>query len=172
MRTQVIPAQITTVEDKIAGNLNLTQIMLLITPVLLGTAIYVLLPPSMSFVAYKLVVVLTLFLVCLILAIRIQGKVLVNWLAVVIKYASRPKYYVFDKNDMAQRDQIMPEVSKKQTNLSKNASKAHAPSNIRIGIPDLVRWEETLVKGKLGMAFKTARKGGLNVVFNKVAKES
>jgi hypothetical protein len=37
MRTRVIPAQITTVEDRIAGNLNLTQILLLMIPVILGT---------------------------------------------------------------------------------------------------------------------------------------
>lgn len=44
MRSTVIPAQVTTVEDTIAGNLTITQIMLLIAPVLLSTAIYAVVP--------------------------------------------------------------------------------------------------------------------------------
>jgi len=33
MRTRVIPAQITTVEDKIVGNLNLMQMAILMVPI-------------------------------------------------------------------------------------------------------------------------------------------
>ena len=171
MRTQVIPAQITTVEDKIAGNLNFTQILLLITPVLLSTAVYVLFPPSMSFVVYKLIIIATLSLICLILAIRIQGKVLVNWLGVVLKYALRPKYYVFNKNDTFQRELYLPEVVKKVSGQALK-QKAAKTTTVHLGIPDLVKLEHSLVKGNLGMTFKTAKKGGLNVIFNKVAKES
>ena len=40
MRTTVIPAQITTVEDKIAGSLNLTQILILMIPVFWATIVY------------------------------------------------------------------------------------------------------------------------------------
>jgi hypothetical protein len=171
MRTQVIPAQITTVEDKIAGNLNFTQILLLITPVLLSTAVYALFPPSMSFVVYKLVIIAILSLICLILAVRIQGKVLVNWLGVVLKYALRPKYYVFNKNDTFQRELYLPEVVKKVSGQALKQKTAKT-TTMSLGIPDLVKLEQSLVKGNLGMTFKTAKKGGLNVIFNKVAKES
>jgi hypothetical protein len=39
MRTTVIPAQITTVEDRIAANLNLTQIILLLASLFVATFI-------------------------------------------------------------------------------------------------------------------------------------
>lgn len=46
MKTTVVPAQITTVEDKIAGSLTFTQIIMLVIPLLTSTAIYVLILPS------------------------------------------------------------------------------------------------------------------------------
>lgn len=171
MRTQVIPAQITTVEDKIAGNLNFTQILLLLTPVLLGTLVYALFPPSMHFVAYKLTLVLVIAAISLTLSIRIQGKVLVNWLGVVLKYAIRPKYYVFDKNDTYQRELNAPEVKKPASPKSIKPKVSKTP-RLAIGIPELIQLEEGLLKNTLGLTFKAARKGGLHVVLNKVAKES
>ena len=44
MRSTVIPAQITTVEDKIAGNFNLVQILLMMAPVLIATLLYTIIP--------------------------------------------------------------------------------------------------------------------------------
>ena len=40
MRTTVVPAQVTTVEDKIAGNLGLSQLLLLTLPVFGGSALF------------------------------------------------------------------------------------------------------------------------------------
>ena len=39
MRTTIVPAQMTTVEDRIAGNLNFTQIFLLVTALLYPNSI-------------------------------------------------------------------------------------------------------------------------------------
>ena len=48
MKTQVIPAQITTVEDKIVGSLTFSQLLLLLTPVALVALIYAFMPPLME----------------------------------------------------------------------------------------------------------------------------
>ena len=53
MKVRSIPAQITTVEDKIAGNLNLTQILLLMIPVFWLMIVYTIFPPYMEFSVYK-----------------------------------------------------------------------------------------------------------------------
>jgi hypothetical protein len=53
MRSTVIPAQITTVEDKITGNLSLTQIILLIIPVFILTILFSLVPPVMKLGIFK-----------------------------------------------------------------------------------------------------------------------
>src|SRR3990167_9406474 len=99
MRTTVIPAQITTVEDKIAGNLNLTQIMLLMVPVIWGTIVYTSLPPTMHIAWYKLPLVLLVLLLSLTLAVRIKGKVVLHWVIILLRYNTRARYYLFNKND-------------------------------------------------------------------------
>ncbi len=63
MKTQVIPAQITTIEDKIAGNFSLTQILLLMFPVFWAAAVYTLLSPSLQLAWYKLPVILIVQLI-------------------------------------------------------------------------------------------------------------
>ena len=46
MKTAIVPAQVTTVEDKVAGNLNLTQLLLIASPVFVRGVIYAVFPPS------------------------------------------------------------------------------------------------------------------------------
>ena len=94
MRTSIIPAQITTVEDKIAGNLNMTQIGILMVPVFLGTAIYCFFPPFMHFAIYKVVVVAFIVIVALLLALRIKGKVVLNWLVILLRFFTEGLAYV------------------------------------------------------------------------------
>src|SRR5665213_3181374 len=93
MKVTVVPAQVTTVEDRIAGRLGLSQIMLLITPIFVGSALYAVLPPLMNSSPYKLVIIITIMLICSSLAIRIKGKILLLWLIVVLRYRLRPSYY-------------------------------------------------------------------------------
>jgi len=78
MRTTVIPAQITTVEDKIAGNLNITQIIILMIPIFLTTILFAFVPPVMKLVWYKIPLILIVLFICLILAWRIKGRVVLN----------------------------------------------------------------------------------------------
>ena len=53
MRTTVIPAQITTVEDRIGANLNLTQIVLLLASLFIATFIYATFPPKLVISFFK-----------------------------------------------------------------------------------------------------------------------
>ena len=99
MKIRRIPAQITTVEDKIAGNLNLTQIALLIIPVFIFMIIYVLFLPSMHFAWYKVPFFLISGSIPPLLAIRIKEKLIIQWLIILFRYNVRPAYYLFNKND-------------------------------------------------------------------------
>ena len=92
MRTTIIPAQITTVEDKIAGSLNMTQILILMFPVLWTAIIYILFAPTMKLVAYKLGLIGIVTLICLVLVIRIKDKIVAEWLGVVLRYHFRPRF--------------------------------------------------------------------------------
>ena len=64
MRTTIIPAQITTVEDKIAGSLNMTQILILMFPVLWTAIVYLILYPAMKLTLYKLPAISVVAIIC------------------------------------------------------------------------------------------------------------
>jgi hypothetical protein len=171
MRTRVIPAQITTVEDKIAGNLNLTQMLILMAPVFFSTIIYVLLPPTMGIVWYKVTLSLVAFSVCGILALRIKGKVVVSWIAILLKYFLRPKYYVLNKNDPYLRVIELPKTPTDSAEVKAETGKAaaHKPeSSFNIG--DLVRLEQLLTKKNTDLRFKVGKNGGLNVAYQEIVK--
>lgn len=123
MRTTIIPAQITTVEDTIAGNLTLTQILLLLAPVLVATGIYAVLPEKMSFSVYKIVLTIFISFVFTILAIRVKGKIVLSWLGILLTYFSRPKFYFFDKNNSYARDEIIIRTKTKSASRQAKSKK-------------------------------------------------
>lgn len=172
MRTTVIPAQITTVEDKIAGNLNLTQILILMAPVFWTTIVYTVFFPQMHIALYKIPLILIVLVVSLLLALRIKGKVVIEWLIVLLKYQNRPKYYLFDKNDTFLRTLDLPRFEKKPVRFFKPKVKiavVKQPS-IKFGIADFVKLENIIGNPKYTMSFKSERRGGINVAFEQIKK--
>lgn len=158
MRTTIIPAQITTVEDKIAGNLNFTQLVLLVIPLIINCLVYTLLPERMHLNQYKVVFMLTSFFIFAVLAIRVRGKVLIHWLILIVQYNLRPKYYIFNKNDLSGR-KIEITLGKKEADakttkvtITKEAS----------SFSDLANLEKLLTTKTASIKFKP-NKGGIYV---------
>ncbi len=170
MRTTVIPAQITTVEDKIAGNLSMTQIVILLIPVFFGTFVFAILPPSMHVALYKLPVVLFVLLVCLILSLRIKGKVVASWLLVLLAYNTRATYYVFNKNDTYLRD--IPEFEKldQKETLKAVVKKEVAIPAKTFGVKELKELEAFIKNPNYSFSLKPGKKGGLYVAVSEIEK--
>jgi hypothetical protein len=174
MRTTVIPAQITTVEDKIAGNLNFTQISILIIPVFWTMLVYEIFPPYSFFVIYKLPLILIVLAICVILSLRIKGKVVLNWLIVLIKYSLRPKYYLFNKNDTYLRTLDLPHFPKRTYKLPKFAqfkikTNFNASSIKAIG---LIKLKSFIKNPKYTLSLKPNKKGGLYVGLEQIREQS
>lgn len=173
MRTTVIPAQITTVEDKIAGNLNFAQILLFMAPILWSTLVYTLLPFRMQLTLYKLPLILVISICCFILAIRIKGKIILQWLAILLRFNLRPKYYIFDKNDASFRVIDLPVFEKRQFSLRKKIA-PQTKVNIthpKFGIKELTQLEKLIQDPRISLSFKTNGIGGkLNVAFKQIGK--
>ena len=74
MKTTTVPAQITTVEDKIAGNLNASQLFLLAVSVFSAFGLYLLFPPSMELTIPKILLCVLSMLFFSSLAIRIRVR--------------------------------------------------------------------------------------------------
>jgi hypothetical protein len=165
MRTSIIPAQITTVEDKIAGNLNMTQIGILMVPIFLGTAIYCFFPPFMHFAIYKVIVVAFIVIVALLLALRIKGKVVANWLGVLFTYNQRARYYIFNKNDLYQRELYLPTVKKAS---QKAVLQKEARATTEIVSKDLAKLKKYIKNPKYALSLKPNKKGGIHVALNEI----
>ncbi len=171
MRTTVIPAQITTVEDKIAGNLNLTQIFILMIPVFWGSLVFAVFPPAVHLVWYKLPLVLIVLLLSLILALRIKGKVVLHWLIILAHYNLIAKYYLFNKNDSHLRVMDLPQFEKNSDkNLKKTPAKQEKLVASSVGIKDLIQLEKFIANPNYTFSLKTGKKGGLNVALEQIQK--
>jgi putative ribosome biogenesis GTPase RsgA len=158
MRTTIIPAQITTVEDKIAGNLNFTQLILLVIPLIINCLVYTLLPERMHLNQYKIVLMLTSFFIFAVLAFRIKGKILINWLILIVQYNLRPKYYIFNKNDLSGR-KIEITLGKKEADAKTTKVTITKESST---FSDLASLEKLLTKKTASIKFKP-NKGGIYV---------
>jgi len=170
MRTRIIPAQITTVEDKIAGNLTITQIFLLMIPIFCGTLVYMIFPPIMHIAWYKVTFVLFVLIVSLLLTLRIKGKILLQWVKILMQYNLRPKYYLFNKNDDYLRTMDTIVFEKKQRKFLKKApAKQEKETNrLHVSIGDLIRLEGLLANPKVTFSLKADKKGALNVAFKQI----
>ena len=172
MKTVVIPAQITTVEDKIAGNFNLTQIMLLMAPVFWTVLVYTVFAPRMQLTMYKVPIIFLVTLVCIALSIRIKEKVVLSWVIILLTYNLRPKYYLLDKNDSYLRTIDLPVFEKTKRNLLKKeaTNKLETKKAFSFSIRDLVRLEGLLKNPSYSFSLKSQKKGGLHVVFEQAVK--
>lgn len=172
MRTTVIPAQITTVEDKIAGNLNLTQILILMAPIFWTTIVYSLFFPVMRLAWYKIPLILVVLLICLILSLRVKGKIILDWLIVLLKYNIRPKYYLYNKNDTYLRTLDLSVFEKKPIKLLKvKAVKEEVKQTLpKFSIGDFVKIENLLGNPKYTISYKSGKRGGLSVAFEQNQK--
>lgn len=167
MRISIVPAQITTVEDKIAGNISVHQAMLLGLPILFGFATAVLLPPSGQFVAYKIVMVAVAFVICGSLSLRIKDRIVAKWLALFAIYCARPKYYIYDKNTSYLRaSEPVKAVTEEKTVT--NHRKKNIPQTRNIAPHEFARLERFAADSRAGIKFAVGRKGELNVRITEV----
>jgi hypothetical protein len=104
MKMTVVPAQVTTVEDRIIGSLGFSQILLLVIPIFVSAGVFALVPPFMGSAIYKYVIIGAVFMFFGVLAIRIKGKILAFWLVTILRYNLRPKYYLYNKNTESLRE--------------------------------------------------------------------
>ncbi len=176
MRATTIPAQITTVEDKIAGNLNITQVILLGVPIIFTAITYTVFPPIFHFSWYKLPLALLVVIICVILSLRIRGKVVINWLFVVMKYNLRPRYFVFNRNDEYLREMCLPiaEVKPKKSFLPaffrRDKKMINGIPAKNFDIKDLMRLKDFINNPNYTFAFKVNEKGGINVALEQVKR--
>jgi hypothetical protein len=166
MKYTIVPAQVTTVEDRIAGNLSMNQLLLLIAPVFLSTVLYVILPPNLHFALYKVGFMLALLILCCLSAIRIKGKILILWIITISRYNLRPKYYLYNKNSLSGREQYLNATSFIEE-VTKDDAHVRAERLPRLATADKVLVEQLMDNPASNLSF-ISKKGRLNVVFTEI----
>jgi hypothetical protein len=171
MKTAIVPAQITTIEDKIAGNLGLSQLLLLVAPIFISALLYFLLPPSSHDATYKIVGIVLIMVSCALLAIRVKGKLILNWLVVLVRYNLRPCYYVFDKNSSAYREQnTAPKESRAQAEPQEKVLTQRQP--MALSPAEITNLHSLMDSSIANLVFKNTKKGGLHVLITKIEEKS
>lgn len=160
MKSTIIPAQITSVEDRIAGNLSFSQILLLLAALFIATAIYILFPTPFKLNLYKFPLVFVLSGLTMTLAIRIKGKVLFQWISIIATYKLRPKRYAFNKNDMLYRAIIHEEKLRKTT---APASKKQKAQSNKASVAETISLENILRNPSKNVRFAFSKRGGIHV---------
>lgn len=94
MITTTVPAQITSVEDKIAANLSLLQVVLLVMPVCLATVLIIIFPPNLKISAYKVFLVCLVALTCGVFAIRWKNELVIHKFLRRMYFYKRPSIYL------------------------------------------------------------------------------
>lgn len=163
MRVSIVPAQITTVEDKIAGNISVQQALLLGIPILAGFIIAVILPPSGEFVTYKIVIVAILFAICGALAFRIKGRIVAKWIALFAVYIARPRYFIYNKNTSYLRDVVQTQPIETEDINSIPVAKKSEIVVKKIAPHEFARLERFALDTRSRMKFEVGKKGKLNV---------
>lgn len=165
MKRSIVPAQITTVEDRVLGNLTPYQAGLISLPLIFGVLFYVALPPHFHFKLYKLCLIVGLELIGAILSIRVNDQMLIFWLIIRLRYNVRPRFYVYNKNDAYLRD--IPDLSPVEAQQKAAANDAQPVKAQGVAVQDAVRIEELMSDKRVNVRFKT-KNGRLHVVANEV----
>lgn len=165
MKTTVVPAQVTTVEDRIIGRLGFSQILLLIIPVFFSAGTFALLPPMLEGVLYKYILMAIVLIICIILSIRIRGRIMALWLIMILRYNARSKYYVCNKNTIVLREQYSTAKQIEDSVELAPEVKYHTPD---LAIADSVTVRRIIDNPAAKMRFETDKKGGLHVRLTEV----
>jgi hypothetical protein len=163
VRISIVPAQITTVEDKIAGNLTVQQAAYLGIPVLFGFVAAVLFPPSGEFSTYKIVLIVIVFVLSALLAVRIKGRIVAQWLVLLAKFAARPRYFVYDKNSSYLRTEKSHKGDEVVVKETVEIKKKIGIQPLKMAQHEVVRLEQFARDSRAGVRFEVGKKGKLYV---------
>ena len=166
MKATVVPAQVTTVEDRIMGRLGFSQLMLLFIPIFFGGALYILAPSLFGSDIYKYIIIGIMAVVCMTLAIRVKGKIVAQWLNIVLRYNLRPTYYLFDKNTSAHRQDYT--TSTEEANAATDPVRPTIRTVTPLAIHEISSLMHRLERPQSQLSFETTKKGGLYVRLTEV----
>ena len=131
-KSKLIPIEVLRVEDKIFGPLNFLQIGLLALP-LAAAVVLLFFPPAGKLPLSKMAIIVLVFILSGLLAMRIHERLVLHWLILIGRYNCRPKAYIRPAAPHIQAPRIAAE---------------HLPaSDVRQFVPSPI-WQETAISAR------------------------
>src|SRR5258706_16114608 len=108
----------------------------------------------MHFAFYKLPLMTFVMLLFSSLAIRFKGKIIIQWIIVLLRYNNRPRFFIANKNDLYLREDnsknvITNNVKKEKIALKKDKLTIQS----QITLPDRIKLEHILPKANMRVLF-------------------
>lgn len=128
---------------------------------------YIGFPPELNFALYKIILFFVIGIFSGTLAIRIKEKMIISWLIILLRFVVRPKYFIFNKNDLTEREIIREEIVP-LTKKAKVYQKAEQKQTQRISFGQAIQFEKFINNPKASISFRFERKGGLNVSVSEI----
>jgi len=169
MKVTIVPAQVTTVEDRIAGNLGLSQLLLLAMPIFGGSMLYAVVPPFMATSTLKMILITLFAVFCGLFAIRIKGKIVLLWIVVLLRYRMRPRYYVYDKRSLHGRDIAQDVIT--EEDIEEALLPMTQRRRLNLSTAEVARLHELMEHPGADVSFNT-KKGGLYVSITEIPEEA
>jgi len=152
MRISIVPAEMTSVKDKIIGNLELKQILLLATPLIFAIFTYIAIPPFNKTNSPKIILFIVFSFISSILSINISGELVLEIIINGFKYLIRPKIHLSTIKNL--EDEILEDLKNNEISME-NSRPPEIKDRIKLDLP----------KGYVAFYFN--RKGALDVRFYK-----
>ena len=105
--------------------------------------------------------------VCCSLALRIKGKIVIQWLVIFVRYTSRPRHYICNKNDSYNRN-IFSEPRKKTVNKQSFVHKKAKETSQQLAVTDAIQLERVINHPQANLRFKFAKKGGMYISVSQI----
>ncbi len=163
MKTTRIPAQITTIEDTVAGKLTLRQLILLIIPIILSMMMYIFIPKYFNFSTPKIIISSFLIIISSVASINTKNRLIIDWIVILIKYIFRPKYFVYERSSITFKDKL-------KMNLINNKNHENIKNKIEEKtISTIFSYGKISLNPKFSISFKPVKKGGIKVAIYKIS---
>jgi hypothetical protein len=102
------------------------------------------------------------------LAIKIKGRMILSWILILVKYNTRPRFHVFNKNCSYLRIVETEPAAKTMKKVANSKLLSKVKQTPELDISDKARFEALLANPDAKLSFKTSRKGGLDVYITEV----
>jgi hypothetical protein len=166
-RQTVVPAQILTVEDKIAGSLSMRQLILIGTGVIGSGGIYLVMEPSNKASLLKALLLLAFNAATLGSAVRYKGSLLMDWAFVGLVYTFRPRHWIYDKQSTYLRD--TEQQKSQEDNVAVEVEKTNIAPLPTVDLSTKIEIER-LLRDPAKQVRYVNTKGGLKIVFTAEAE--